>query len=86
MSNVTTGPTRVDLVEVATGVQVSRWPVDARELLATGDYVRVEDYVASDAEAVDLKAEGNGEQPDPDAGSETATEGDESVSTNRRRR
>lgn len=79
MSTVTTGPVRVELVEVATGTHVSRWPVDARELLATGDYVRAEDYVAPEED-------GAGEPTDPDAGGETGTEGDETTTSNRRRR
>lgn len=51
---------KVELVEVATGTRIERWPVDAKELVASGEYA-----FASDANAVTLPvhvmqdAEGN---------------------------
>ena len=41
---------KVRLVCLATGEVHEAWPVDAREHLAAGDFVREEDYVAPEPE------------------------------------
>lgn len=40
---------QVALVEVATGVTVHRWPVDARDLVANGDFVTADAWASTAA-------------------------------------
>jgi hypothetical protein len=55
-------PTRpVPLVATATGETVLVWPVDAREMLANGDFVTPEAYAAEQAASVVTEGEETGE-------------------------
>lgn len=60
-----TGEGKVALVLRATGQRFERWPVDAREMLATGDYALAEPVNAESAPATPATASAPAAVPAP---------------------